>query len=86
MRWANSVRLSHKTKEAAIAVEVPGTSAPYNFEAVLIVTVKDFVSHAAIWSAVDERQRLRAVPLHVDDGDDGISRNATHAGIGLVFF
>jgi len=50
------------------------------------VPVEDLVRHAAVRPAIHEGQRVRAVPLHADDGDHRVGQDATDSGVGLEVF
>ena len=55
-------------------------------EARFVVAEENLVGHLAGRIAIDERQRVGAVPLHVHDGGGGIGKDAAHARAGGEVF
>src|SRR5688572_24640123 len=81
MRESDAMRLGNESEPSAIAVEAPRTTVLDDFEAGFIVAVDELVSHFAGGGLVRQFERLRAEPLNVDDGDEGIRQQATHGGV-----
>jgi hypothetical protein len=86
MREADAVRFSDQTKERAVAVEAPWASGLDDLETRLVVPIEDLVRYPAARPAIHERQGVRAVPLHADDGYQCVRQDATNGGVGLEIF
>ena len=87
-RWAKRMRRASETRRyaGAVAVEAPGAPLLDDFEAGLVVPVEDLLGDPPRGRAVDQRQRLGAVPLHAYDLDRAVRENAAHGSVGLEVF
>ena len=86
VREADAVRLGDEPVRGAVAVEAPRAPLPHDFEARFVVAVEDLLGDPARRRAVDQGERVRAVPFGADDGDGGIRRDAAHRGGGPEVF
>ena len=83
---ANAPRLGYETVRGAVAIEAPRAPLLDDFEARLVVAVKYLLGDPARGRAVDQRQRLGAVPLHAYDLYRAVRENAAHGSVRLKFF
>ena len=83
---ADAARLGYETVRGAVAVEAPGPPLLDDLDARLVVAVEDLLGDSARGRAVDQGQRLGAVPLHAYDLDRAVRENAAHGSVGLKFF
>ena len=86
MYETDPVGLGNETEERAVTVKTPRSAGFDDFEAGLVVPVKDLVSHAPIGRTIDERQRVRAVPSNTDDHHEGIWQDASNGSVGEKLF
>ena len=86
MGQADAVRLADEAVVGAVAVEAPGAALLDHLQARLVLAVEDLLGDAARGRAVDQGQRLGAVPLHVDDLRRGLREQAAHGGARLEIF
>ena len=83
---ADALRLGDQAEERAVAVEAPGPALLDDLEPRLVVAVEQLVGDLAGRVLVGQLERLRAEPLHADDGDQGIREDAADGGVGLEVF
>ncbi len=83
---ADAVGFSNEAEGRAVAVEAPRPADLDDLQARLVVAVEDLVRHPPVGPAVNEGQRVRAVPGDVDDGDRRVGQNASDGGVGLELF
>ena len=86
MSEADAVRLGDEPEQPAIAVETPRLSLLGYVKAAFISTVQDFIAHQARRVLVRWLQRVVAVPLDADDGDECLGKNASDGDVGLEVF
>ena len=65
-----------------VAVEAPRSALLYQLEPWLVVTIEQLVSHPAGGCLVGELERLRAEPLHADDGHHRVRHDPRTAAFG----
>src|SRR5690606_6334569 len=73
---ADAVRFRDKAERGAVAIAAPGASLLYDFQPRLVLSVEDLVSYPTSGITIDERERIGAVPLYVDDGNGGIGKDS----------
>ena len=83
---ADAARFGYETVGRAVPVEAPGAPLLDDFEAGFVVAVKDLLGDPARRRAVDQRQRLGAVPLHAYDLYGAVREDSAHGRVGLEFF
>jgi hypothetical protein len=83
---ANAMCLCHEAERGAVAVEAPRAALLDYFESSLVMPVEDLVSDAPRGVAIDERQRIGAVPLDVHDCNQGIGQDAANTRAGCEVF
>ena len=86
VRKADAVRLGDQAEQGAVAVETPGPALLHELEARLVVAVEQLVGHLAGGRLVGEFEGLGAEPLHADDRDEAVRKDAAHRGVGLKVF
>jgi hypothetical protein len=86
MGEANTVSLRDEPKERAVAVETPRPSRLDDLESRFVVPVKNLLRNAPVRPTIDESQRVRPMPGHTDDRDQGVRQDAPDGGVGLEVF
>jgi len=86
MSEPNSLRLGHEAEEITIAVETPGATQLYDFEAGFIMTVKQLVGQLPVRSFVGKFKRLCTMPLDSDYCDKAVGPDSSYRGIGSQIF
>ena len=72
MRQTDPVRLGDESEQRTVAVEAPRPTGLCNLQAGFVVAIKNLVCHATVGTAVDEGQRVRAVPGHAHNRGEGV--------------
>ena len=73
---ADAVGLGDQAEQRTVAVEAPRPSGLGNLEARLVVAIQDLVGDLAGGGLVRQLDRVRAEPLRVDHGDEGVRDEA----------
>ncbi len=82
----NAVQLGHQTEEVAVAVEAPGAAPLDDIEPRLVMAVQQLVRNFSSGCLVGQLEGVGAEPLHADDGDEAVGKNAAYRGGGLQVF
>ena len=76
VREADALRLGHQPEQRAVAVEAPRPPLGDDLEPGLVVAVEQFVGDRARLRLVGQLDRLRAEPLHADNGHYAVGMHA----------
>jgi hypothetical protein len=86
VRQANAVRFGDEAKQRAVAVEAPRPPLLEHLEPRFVVPVEDLLRDPPVRRAVDEGERVRAVPLHAHDGHRAVGQKAPDGGVRAEVF
>src|SRR5262249_34229213 len=75
-----------QSEKRAIAIEAPRPAGLDQLKARLVVPIEDLLPDLAAGPAIDQGQRVRAVPLRIHDGDRRVREDAAYAGVGGQVF
>ena len=77
------MRFGHQAKRSAVAIETPGATVLHDFDARLVVTIKELVRDLAGWGFVREFEGVGAEPPDIDDSDQRIREDPSDGGVRL---
>ena len=86
MREPDAMRLGDGAVRIAFAVEAPGPPLFSDVQTGLVGPVQDLVVHTAGGVLECQFQRVVAVPLDADHGDQGLGEDAPDRDVGLEVF
>lgn len=86
MRQTDSVCFGDEPKQLAVAVEAPRLTLVRYLDAPLIRAIQDLVAHPTSGVLVGELERVVAVPLDVDDGNERFGKNSPYGDMRLQIF
>src|SRR4051812_11017339 len=82
----DAVSFCHETIKSSVSIEAPRSADLNDLQPRLVGSVKDLISDLPARRAIDERERIRAVPIGLLDRDKRIGHYSAHCGAWLQVF
>lgn len=86
MRGPDAVRFRDDSEPSPVAVKAPRSTGFDEFQARLVVTIKDLIGHTAVRTAAGNGQGAQPVPGDIDDCDQRVGQDCADGSVGLHVF